>query len=536
MIVAGILAPAIAHSQIPVYWASRYNGPPDNIDEAYAITTDAASNAYVTGSSMNSSGNLDITTIKYSPTGQVLWARNFDGTGADNDQGQEIAIDAAGNVYVVGFTTSTGAGTDMVALKYDAAGAFQWAGIYNGTFNGYDQGHDIQVDGSGNVYITGYVTTNNFTYDIATVKFNSAGVQQWAQTYSGPGGFNDEGKGIALDGSGNVYVTGPSDTMVSSQPNADVVLLKYNNAGVQQWRRVYNSAGNGYEYSKKVKVDRAGNIVVMGYGSQPSNGNDFLVLKYTPAGSQQWVRYYNYGNMTFEEAHGLALDTADAVIVTGQGVSGSTNDYVTVKWDASGTQQWAQRYNGPAGEDRAYAVAVDDSLCIYVTGFSNGTGVGKDYATVKYDQAGNQKWVVRYNNTAANLDDISNAISARNGDVWITGSSENLSSPDYFTIRYSYAAVGFNELEGHPLHLSLYPNPSSDQVNILAEGAAQDLAGKIRVSVKDMTGRTVLETELGQVTEHVASLNIRGLSAGVFLVSLTNTDGAVLGQSRLVIQ
>ncbi len=532
-----------ASAQPAVLWGQRYNGPPDNADEAVSIAVDAQGNSYVTGSGFNNAGNLDIVTIKYSPSGQQLWLQSFDGTGADNDEGRQIVVDAAGNAYVVGYSRGTSSGTDITTIKYNTNGVQQWAMLYNGSFNNYDQGNSITLDASGNVYVCGYETASNYAYDFVTIKYNSAGAQQWAQVYDGPGNFNDEARDLALDASGNVYVTGPSDTFYNAQPNADMVLLKYNNSGALQWRRVYDSPGHGYEYSKLVDVDGNNDIVMIGYGFITGNGNDYYIMKYDAAGNFQWFENYNYGANTFEEPHGMVIDSLDNIIVTGQGITASssaTNDYCTVKYNSAGTFLWAARYNNVTnGEDRAYGIALDDSLCIYVTGFSKGTSTNFDIATVKYDAAGNQVYALRFDNVDANLDDAGNAVATHNGDIWVTGRSANLTNNDYLTLCYSYSAVGIEELQAGLPRLDVFPNPSgSGEIRVVIE--ENTLAGnKYSAEVMNALGQQVkwVNAPVSESTGNrsVLVVDTEGLEPGTYFVKIYSSHH-VAGVAKFIVR
>ena len=115
-----------------------------------------------------------------------------------------------------------------------------WVERYNGSGNSNDEAHSIVVDGSGNVYATGWGWTAQ-GLDYITIKYNSSGVQQWVQTYNGPGNSLDETSSIAVDGSGNVYVTGRS---TGSGTDYDYATIKYSSSGVQQWVQRYNGYAN----------------------------------------------------------------------------------------------------------------------------------------------------------------------------------------------------------------------------------------------------------------------------------------------------
>ncbi|MDH5694137.1 MAG: SBBP repeat-containing protein, partial [Gammaproteobacteria bacterium] len=356
-------------------WVSRYNGPGNVIDEAWAIAVDGAGNVYVTGRSTGSGTGYDYATIKYNPEGDTLWVKRYNGSGNSIDEAWEIAVDGAGNVYVTG--RSRGANDDYATIKYNSAGDTVWVRTYNGPGNGADKANAIAVDGAGNVYVTGQSRGTNDDY--ATIKYNSAGDTLWVRRYNGPGNGDDNATAIAVDGAGNVYVTG-----YSIGTGGDYATIKYNSAGDTLWVRRYNGPGNGDDWAYAIAVDGAGNVYVTGnsYGT----GYDYATIKYNPAGDTVWVKRYNGPGNSADEAKAIAVDGAGNVYVTGKSAgSGTSNDYATIKYNPAGDTLWVKRYNGPGnGSDVAYAIAVDGTGNVYVTGGCTGTGTGLDYATIKY--------------------------------------------------------------------------------------------------------------------------------------------------------
>ncbi len=522
-------------------WSQAYNGPPDQGDEALSIAVDAVGNSYVTGSAFAANGSLDMITIKYNPLGQQLWIRSFNGSASLNDQGVMVVLDNMGGVYVTGYSYNLNSAQDITTIKYNTNGVLQWVQFYDGAFSGADFGAGLCVDAGGNVYVTGSETTAGFAFDFITLKYNSTGALQWYQAYNGVGGINDEARGIVLDGSGNLYVTGSSDTMNNSAPLSTIVLLKYNNAGALQWRRVYNSPIQAYAFAKKIVLDRNDNPVVIGYGGVTAQGNNFFTFKWDPTGALLWFSQYNFLPNLYEQPNDVVIDSLNNVIVVGQGIapsSGSTNDYVTVKYDAAGAQLWSARYNNIFhGDDRGNAVALDDSLNIYVTGFSKGTGTSYDIATIKYDAAGNEVYVLRYDNPLANLDDAGNAIVVRNGDIFITGKSANLSNEDYITLRYSYG-IPTAIVENAPvqIELSVYPNPSQGELHVILP--ENELENKtFRCEILNVSGQIVLATgtliaETGFGNSQV-SVNASDLIPGIYFVMLY-ADDEFVGTAKVV--
>jgi hypothetical protein len=181
---------------------------------------------------MGSGTDFDCATIKYNTAGVQQWIQRFDGPEDWGDSANPIAIDSLGNVFVTGSDHGT-VNRNYITIQYSSLGIQQWLSIYNGPGNGVDIPFSLTTDGVSNVYVTGYSYGNGTSSDVATIKYNSAGVQQWVQRYNGPSDSTDYGSAIVVDGSGNVYVSGVS---TGSTNNLDYVTIKYSqtSAGIYQ--------------------------------------------------------------------------------------------------------------------------------------------------------------------------------------------------------------------------------------------------------------------------------------------------------------
>lgn len=360
-----------------VYEWNRTWGGTDN-DRCSSVAVDSSNNVYILGTTVSfGAGYSDIALVKYDNTGVEQWNRIWGGS--DLDYGYGIAIDSSDNMYLAGTTLSFGAGEyDLVLVKYDNSGVKYWSRTWGGS--DLDYGEAVAVDSLENVYLVG--TTNSFGAgysDMVLVKYNSSGVQQWSRTW---GGNNmDYGEGVAVDSSENVYVMGATYSFGAG--NYDMVLVKYDNSGIQQWNRTWG--GIDLDFGHGVAIDSSDNIYLAGktknFGVE---GTDMILVKYDNSGVQQWSR--TWGGIRQEWGFEVAVDSLNNIYLAGFTTSVGAGDYnmVIVEYDNSGGQQWNHTWGG-SGTEWSYGVTVDSSDNVYVVGYTDSFGAGGyDMAVVKY--------------------------------------------------------------------------------------------------------------------------------------------------------
>jgi len=519
-------------------WAMRYKGTGDSTDVAKDIAVDGSGNVYVTGYSIAANGYYDYVTIKYNNTGGLQWVARYNGLANSNDEAQALVVDDSGNVYVTGSSIASNGYYDYVTIKYNSMGTRQWVARYHGPGND-DKAYAVVIDGSGNVYVTGYSNSANAnTDDYLTIKYNNAGVRQWVARYDGRVGGTDRAYALAVDSFGNVYVTGYTIT----DEGQDYATLKYDSAGVRQWLAIYiGQKSGGSDIANAITVDNSGNVYVTGKGA-----NDYATVKYNNAGVRQWVVRYN-GPGGVDDARDLAVDNAGNIYVTGYSSNyyvyqNYHKDFATVKYNSAGVVQWVARYDRLEKydglwkkDDEAYALVLDESGNVYVTGYSIDAGGYKDYATIKYNNAGFQQWVTFYNGPVKSHDGA-NAIAVDGvGNVYITGySTSSNGTMDYVTIKYSETVANSEIISksndkfqvkkrGTPpatFELSQnFPNPFNPTTTIRF---AIPTAEHVKLVIYNLSGklaRTVIDNETSAGYHHV-TFDANGLASGIYFYRL----------------
>ncbi|MBK7377584.1 MAG: SBBP repeat-containing protein [Ignavibacteriales bacterium] len=524
--------------QVVEEWVSRFNGVSNAVDEPTAMAVDDSGNVYITGRSTGVGSIVnpwDIVTIKYDSNGVEIWTATF---GNDNNQEEanDIKVDNEGNVYITGYRVNDQLNTDFLTIKYNAIGDTVWVRTHNGPANAGAEAVALAVDTiSGTVYVTGsskgVLTLNDNDY--LTIAYGSNGEQLWVSIYDGPGNSTDLAKAIAFR-PGEVLVTGSSETTTLAN-STDYLTIKLSAAtGDTVWTKRYNGIGNDFDEPKSIAVDLSGNVYVTGIGSrgnQPTD-RDYVTIKYNTGGEEDWVSIYN--NESTDEAKSIAVDTQGNVYVTG--VSGGFgNDYATIKYNLSGVEQWVKRYHGgvpfSSNFDAASALTVDENSNVYVTGSSvEGLSTNDaDFFTIKYNSDGDSLWTARYNGPG-NDGDVGIDIALDNfGNIYVIGTSIGIgTASDYTLIKYKQTPVsGLDDKTGNILigyNLSNnYPNPFNPTTKIKYTIPARNF---VTLKVYDVLGNEIvnLVNQEKQAGSYEINFDAINLSSGIYFYKLQTGD------------
>ncbi|WP_165822082.1 beta strand repeat-containing protein [Hymenobacter edaphi] len=466
-------------------------------DSPTSVAVDASGNVYVSGYFSSPTLAFGATTLtnpganswetfvaKLDAGGNWLWAQRFGGT--NSDAVRTMSLDASGNLYLAGYFSSstvsygatdvlTNAGSqDVFVLKINTAGTLVWARRGGGTAT--DNVRALAVDANGNVYLAGDFQTTTVlgsttltsagSYDVFVAKLTAAGAWSWA--VRGGSSQDDFAAALAVDGSGNVYITGSfqgpsagfgSSTLANPSTSgyaAEAYVAKLSTAGAWTW--AVRAGGTATETPIALVLDGSANVYVTGkfqsatatfgsttlanaYTETAYSGSygDVYIAKLSTAGAWSWA--VRGGSKYDDYATALSLTSSGNVIALGQisagGSFGSTtltngSIYVTAL-SSTGAWQWAKSEQRGTGNKVVRQAAVDASGNRYVVGYFTGTiTLGSttlsnpdptdwtyDAFVAKMDAAGNWLWAQRIGGTGSELP--TNVVLDANGNVYVAG-------------------------------------------------------------------------------------------------------------------
>lgn len=409
-------------------WATKVIGARN--ERGTHMDVDSSGNSYICGSFSHTAtfgsttltntgtiGELDGFVCKLNSAGAIQWVAQAGGS--ETVQMLGISVDASGNIIVCGWfkgtitfgsitVVSTGT-SDLFVAKLNSDGVFQWVTQTSGASAISEIGQGIDTDDAGNCYVTGYfngtatfgTTTLSFAGgldDIFIAKLNSAGVFQWAVSAGGTA--SDRGVSIAVDATGNSYITGffngtatfGTTTLVSAG-SSDIFVAQLDPTGAWQW--AVKAGGAAADQVLSIAVDSGSNCYISGiittsgtqtavFGSTvlTSNGAaDAFIAKLNPFGTWQWA--VNFGGTGSDQGLVITVDSADNVYIAGIYQSSiaigatlllSTNtvDLYLAKFDPSGNAQWAISSNAPVANKLITGLKVQGGS-YYLTGYFVGS-------------------------------------------------------------------------------------------------------------------------------------------------------------------
>jgi hypothetical protein len=351
-------------------WARRREGvasvPP-------ALASDSAGNVYAAVGVYADTPrfDLDVLVLKYSPAGDLLWTRRWDGGNELDDASADLAADPNGNVVVGGWSsTSTSSLDDDTALtvsRWDTAGYLQWSRALSGPIWSDFNADAVAVNGAGEIYVAG---------DSVLAKYATNGTLLWSRVTSE---INSLGQAhLALGSDGRACVAGAGE--IGREP---YVTACYGASGQLLWKQTWFGASGK---PSSIAVDAMGAVVVTGVAGDWFKPR-LATLRYDATGALLWERVdletgsYDHG------VPGLALGDAGQAYISWHSATNEKVDYRLTVYDFWGYDLWSETYRAPSeGPSAAAGVVVDADGRVFVTGHSwGGAETGMDVVTLAYD-------------------------------------------------------------------------------------------------------------------------------------------------------
>jgi len=307
------------------------------------------------------------------------WAFRWYWSTTESDQGDIIAVDPSGFIYVAGHTDTSTSNTDWVLVKVTPSGDSVWSRIYDSPSDGIDQPEFMGIDDQGYIYVCGQVGRSSLPWktDVAVVKFDPDGNQVWVYEFNGAASFDDYVEGFGMDSNDNIYVVGYTELLESPSPGRE----------------------------------------------------DYLLIKLLPSGDTAWVRTMPTGNDTFDRLYDIAFDDNDNIYVVGGMTNGGNCDIATIKYNQNGDTLWMRLYGSSTGADeQPFGIGVDNNGDVYIGGTT--VVASKDFLGIKYDSDGNFIWDYVYDGAGAALDNAKDAACDRYGRLFIIGETTENSQTD----------------------------------------------------------------------------------------------------------
>ncbi|MBP8755138.1 MAG: T9SS type A sorting domain-containing protein, partial [Chitinophagales bacterium] len=413
-----------------------------------------------------------------------IWAQQYNyGIANETDKAIGIAISNDNKIYITGRSDQDAgiiSNDDIVTIKYSSAGIVEWTNRFNGIGNGIDNVKSIKVSSAGNIYVVGK-TFSGSDLDIVLIKYNAGGVQQWVKTFNGSFG-DDEGIAMTIDSEENIFVVGES---FNSDANKDIILLHYSSAGSLLWSQQYDGIENGNDEAKSICLDSNGNIII---------------------------------------AATTSPDTASATL---------NGDITLLKFSGDGSLIWEETYINELNDDASEAV-VDSENNIFITGQTdNGSGgnIDYNYVTLSYSPDGILTDEQVYDGTG-HASDVPNTLLVKENGFYVAGGSYGETSQrDIVTILYGTTPQDIHFFDNEKSNITVFPNPV--QTNFTLQFPQNDfLTGSaINILITDLSGRQV-RSVTSQYNQNIL-LNRGTIPAGAYLINIT-AAGSVIAHATII--
>ena len=498
----------------------KYNGIGDAVTHGQIVRTDALNNVYcaATVEQFAYQYGFDVVLVKYSPTGQILWEREYNTPGVNNDSLTHMEIDPNGNVVMCISTDSalTNNNYRLSLVKVDPNGTFLDTAWYLPTPTGNTFAKSVLMRNDGSVAIG---AVSNLLGGI-TMLFDPAGTVQWVAQIDSTPFATTRVNSLAAFPNGDIGVAGLVQT--GGGTTGKGVVQRFTPAGVRLWSADYDSL-NVFDEARDLDVSPSGMVAVVGLSGFSTTGTSPLMTYDGATGQPLWRKSYN-PTTTNEYGIKVSFTPAGNIAYLCRGWTGFVARYTTLQYDTTGMQQWASVYAlAPSDREPVELLVAPNNTVVTAGWWLDGTTTNANYVLAGYNPNGTVQFTNTWANTSAttsNPDYLRSMTRDNAGNYLVTGESATEFYNQFLyrmvTIKYGTGIVGIEEpvaeLIGNTEGL-FYPNPSPDGVFHLRNEKAGELLRK--ATVYDLQGRMLNEPVLS-----ATGMDLSMLPAGMYVIRM----------------
>ncbi len=441
-------------------WSVSYNGAANGADIAWAVAVDPAGNPVVAGQETVAGQGMNWLVRKYDTGGNVLWNAGYNGAANGDDVARGVACDPSGSVYVAGYLTVTGQGTNWIMRKYAPGGALLWTVTYNGAANGADEAYAVCVDGAGDAVVAGMENVTGQLTNWLMRMYGPGGTLAWSVTYNNPSSADDALYGCAVSPDGLTVAAGGMEWRNDILQAPNWLVRKYvtvaaaHLAGSAAVTPSTATAGDPVEVvltvtntgcdtltgvTPAIVVAPGAALVSLSSGPVPAS-----IASLAPGSSASFTWTYSTlaAGTTVFTLTASGTDTGGGGPVAASGTA-QLQIFPPAPPSCAPVLSWSRTFNDPVnGTEVVSGVAMDGAGNAVIAGWDQYAGPSFQWRVRRYDPDGNLQWDRTYKNAAARYDfPYAVAIDAANGDAVVAG-REEVSPADYNWMIRRYDLAG----------------------------------------------------------------------------------------------
>ncbi len=309
-----------------------------------------------------------------------------------------------------------------LAMTISSAQTERWIYLNNGQYSGPDFANSIVYGLDGYLYAAGSSKNATWDDDFTVISLDQNGSERWVYTYHTPGSTSDVATCITYGLDGNVYVAGHSHCVGIFD---DLLIISFDQNGTERWIYRSGSSISTWDKVSSIIYGEDGNLYIVGESSVLGTWGDFSVLSLDTNGNEMWLYRYNGSGNHLDWAKAVVYGLDGRIYACGRcNNTGTSDDFIVLCLDQSGSEQWVYTYNGPAnGIDRALSLVYGTDGNLYVAGYSDSTNPMQDcdVMVISLTANGSERWRYRYNGPADRSDCAADLVFGTNGDIYATG-------------------------------------------------------------------------------------------------------------------